>query len=78
MAIQSATIGRLATYTTVAGVDPQIPVWAMSFSGSFADPSMCVPSPSATPCPSQANALVVLNFATGTELALLVPAPPGS
>lgn len=75
IAIQSATIGRLATYTTVAGVDPQTPVWALIFSGSFADPSTCLASPPATPCPSQPNALVVLNLATGTELALIVPAP---
>ncbi len=75
IAIQSATIGRLATYASVAGVDPQTPVWAMIFSGSFADPSMCLAAPPATPCPSQPSALVVLDLATGAELALLVPPP---
>ena len=76
IAIESATIGRLAAYATVPGIDPQTPVWALIFSGSFADPSTCLASPPATPCPSLAKALVVLDLATGAELALLVP-PPG-
>ena len=76
VAVQTATIGRLATYATVAGVDPQTFVWALTYSGAFADPSTCVASPPATPCPSQASALVVLDFATGAELSVAVPAPP--
>ncbi len=75
VAVQTATIGRLATYATVAGVDPQTFVWALTYSGAFADPSSCVASPPSTPCPSQASALVVLDFATGTELSVAVPAP---
>ncbi len=75
VAVQTATIGRLATYATADGVDPQTFVWALTFSGAFADPSTCTASPPATPCPSQASALVVLDFATGTELAVIVPAP---
>jgi hypothetical protein len=74
VAVQSATIGRLASYATRAGVDPQTFVWALTFSGAFADPSSCVASPPATPCPSQASALVVLDFATGAELSVAVPA----
>ena len=77
IAIQSATIGRLATYASVAGVDPQTPVWALIFSGSFADLSMCLATPPATPCPSRPDALIVLDLTTGTELALMVP-PPGN
>ncbi len=73
--IQTATIGRLATYATHAGVDPQTFVWALTFSGAFADPSTCLASPPATPCPSQASALVILDFATGAELSVAVPAP---
>jgi len=76
VAVQTATIGRLATYATVAGVDPQTFVWAVAFTGAFADPSACVASPGATPCPSQASALVVLDFATGAELTVVIPAPP--
>jgi hypothetical protein len=75
VAVQTATIGRLATYAIRAGVDPQTFVWALTFSGAFADPSTCVASPPATPCPSQASALVVLDFRTGAELSLTVPAP---
>ena len=75
VAIQAATIGRLATYTSSAGVDPQTFVWALTFSGAFADPSTCVASPPATPCPSQASALVILDFTTGAELSVTVPAP---
>jgi hypothetical protein len=75
IAIQSATIGRLATYAGVAGVDPQTPVWALIFSGAFADPSTCRASPAATPCPSQPDALLVLNYTTGTELGFIVPPP---
>ncbi|MGH2512009.1 MAG: hypothetical protein ACRDGQ_04910 [Candidatus Limnocylindrales bacterium] len=73
--VQTATIGRLATYATRAGVDPQTFVWALTFSGAFADRSTCLASPPATPCPSQASALVVLDFATGAELSVAVPAP---
>ena len=73
--VQTATIGRLATYATHAGVDPQAFVWALTYSGAFADPSTCVASPPATPCPSQASALVVLDFETGAELSVAVPAP---
>ena len=76
VAIQTATIGRLASYATLDGVDPQTFVWALTFSGAFADPSTCLASPPATPCPSQATALVVLDFATGAELSVVVPAPP--
>ncbi len=75
VAVETATIGRLATYTTRAGVDPQTFVWALTFSGAFADPSTCLASPPATPCPSQASALVVLDFTTGAELSVVVPAP---
>ncbi len=75
VAIQTATIGRLATYTSTAGVDPQAFVWALTFSGAFADPSTCLASPPATPCPSQASALVVLDFTTGAKLSVVVPAP---
>jgi len=75
VAVQTATIGRLATYAIRAGADPQTFVWALTFSGAFADPSTCVASPPATPCPSQASALVVLDFRTGAELSLTVPAP---
>jgi hypothetical protein len=74
--VQTATIGRLASYATRAGVDPQTFVWALTFSGAFADPSACAASPPATPCPSQASALVVLDFATGAELSVVDPAPP--
>jgi hypothetical protein len=73
--IQTATIGRLATYATVAGADPQTFVWALTYSGAFSDPSACVASPPATPCPSQSSALVVLDYATGSEIAVAVPAP---
>jgi len=75
VAIQTATIGRLATYATRAGVDPQAFVWALTYSGAFADPSTCVASPPATPCPSQASALVVLDYTTGAELSVAVPGP---
>ena len=74
-AIQTATIGRLATYASPPGVDPQAFVWALTYSGAFADPSACLASPQATPCPGQASALVVIDFATGAELAVAVPAP---
>jgi hypothetical protein len=73
--VQTATIGRLATYASPPGVDPQTYVWALTYFGAFADPSSCVASPSATPCPSQASALVVLDFKTGAELSVAVPAP---
>ena len=73
--VQTATIGRLASYATNDGVDAQTYVWALTFSGRFADPSACTASPSATPCPSQASALVVLDFTTGAELTVVVPAP---
>jgi hypothetical protein len=76
VAVQTATIGRLGNYATVAGADPQAFVWALTYSGAFADPSTCVASPPSTPCPSQASALVVLDFATGAELSVAVPAPP--
>lgn len=75
VAVQTATIGRLATYATRAGVDPQAFVWALTYSGAFADPSTCVASPPATPCPSQGSALIVLDFETGAELSVAVPAP---
>ena len=75
VAVQTATIGRLGNYATVAGVDPEAFVWALTYSGAFADPSTCVASPPATPCPGQASALVVLDFATGAELSVAVPAP---
>ncbi len=73
--LQTATIGRLATYATVAGVDPETFVWALTYSGAFADPSACVASPPSTPCPSQASALVILDFDTGAELSVAIPAP---
>jgi hypothetical protein len=75
VAVQTATVGRLATYTIRAGVDPQTFVWALTYSGAFADPSTCLASPPATPCPSQASALVLLDFTTGGELSVAVPAP---
>ena len=75
LAVQTAPIGRLATYTTSAGVDPKTFVWALTYSGAFADPSTCPASPPATACPSQASALVVLDFTTGGELSVAVPAP---
>lgn len=75
LAVQIATIGRLATYASPPGVDPQTFVWALTFSGAFADPLSCVASASATPCPGQATALVVLDFKTGRELSVAVPAP---
>jgi hypothetical protein len=75
VAVQTATIGRLAMYTSRAGVDPQTFVWALTFSGAFAHPSTCIASPPASPCPSQASALVVLDFTTGAELSVAVPAP---
>ena len=58
-----------------AGADPQTFVWAPTFAGAFTDPSACTASPPATPCPSHASALVVLDLATGTELSVVVPAP---
>jgi hypothetical protein len=73
--VTTATIGRLATYTTVKGIDPQTFVWALTFTGSFPDPSVCVASPPASPCPSQASALILLDFRTGAELAFVVPGP---
>ncbi len=76
VAVETATIGRLATFATRAGVDPQTFVWALTFSGAFADPSTCVASPPSTLCPSQSSALVVLDFETGAELLVAVPAPP--
>jgi hypothetical protein len=75
VAVQTATIGRLATYASRAGIDPQTFVWALTYSGAFADPSTCIASPPATPCPSQASALVVLDFETGAQLSVTVPAP---
>jgi hypothetical protein len=75
VAVQTATIGRLGNYATVAGADPQAFVWALTYSGAFADPSTCVASPPSTPCPSQGSALVILNFETGAELSVAVPAP---
>lgn len=74
IAIETATIARLAVYTAVDGVDPHTPVWAVTFSGAFADPSGCVAPPQATPCPRQPDALVLLDFATGATLAVIVPA----
>jgi hypothetical protein len=75
VAVHTATIGRLANYATSAGVDPQTFVWALTFAGAFVDPSACSASPPVTPCPSQASALVVLDFATGAELSVVVPVP---
>ena len=73
--ISRATLGRFGTYATNAGIDPQTFVWALTFAGSFPDPSVCVASPAATPCPTQATALILLDYKTGAELALIVPAP---
>ena len=73
--VMTATIGRLGTYATVKGTDPQTYVWAVTFAGSFPDPSVCVASPPASPCPSQATALILLDYRTGAELGLIVPAP---
>jgi hypothetical protein len=73
--VSTATIGRLGTYVTVTGSDPQTYVWALTFTGSFPDPSVCVASPPASPCPNQATVLVVLDYRTGARLALLLPAP---
>jgi len=73
--VMTATIGRLGMYATVKGTDPQTFVWAVTYTGSFPDPSVCVASPPATPCPSQATALILLDYRTGAELALIVPGP---
>ena len=75
VSVMTATLGQLVQYAAVKGTDPQTFVWALTFDGSFPDPSVCVASPPASPCPSQATVLVVLDYRTGAELALLLPAP---